>query len=155
MSVKKEPLPPVVVNVVVALPIEDAFDLFTRGFDAWWPKSDHSVGQERTRSVHFEARAGGRIYEVLDDGSRHQWGEVLECEAPRRVAFTWHPGRSEEKTQTIEILFAADGDVTHVELVHRDWEVYDQDAEAMRGEYVMGWGHVLGECFVQAAEARK
>jgi len=152
---KKETLPPVVVNVVVELPVEAAFEVFTRGFGDWWPKATHSVGEDRTRSVHFESRAGGRIYEVDDDGTRHQWGEVLECEPPRRLVFTWYPGRPEEKRQTVEVHFAADGNLTHVELVHHDWEVFLEKAEEMREGYVMGWAHVLGECFVQGAEAAR
>jgi len=154
MSGTKETLEPVVVNVLVELPIEEAFDLFTRGFGDWWPKATHSVGENRTKSVHFEARVGGRIYEIVDDETRHQWGEVLECEPPRRLVFTWRPGRDEDKKQTVELHFAADGDLTHVELVHRDWEVFDAKAEEMRENYIMGWGHVLGECFVNAAEQR-
>lgn len=153
MSEKKQSLPPVVVNVVLELPPEEAFDVFTRAFGDWWPMATHSVGEKRTKSVHFEARVGGRIYEVVDDGTRHTWGEVLECEAPKKLVFTWHPGRAEESKQTVEVHFAADGDLTHVELVHRDWEVFAEKAEEMREGYVMGWAHVLGECFVRGAEA--
>jgi uncharacterized protein YndB with AHSA1/START domain len=152
MSEKKPALPPVVANVVLELSREEAFDAFTRGFGDWWPRSTHSIGESRTKSVHFEARVGGRIYEVVDDGTRHMWGEVLECEAPKRLVFSWHPGRPEDKKQRIEVHFAADGNLTHVELVHYDWEVFAERAEEKREGYVMGWAHVFGECFVRGAE---
>jgi len=152
MSKDKEPLAPVVVNVVVELPCEAAFELFTRGIGDWWPTASHSVGQEKTKSAHFEPRAGGRIYEVDADGTEHEWGEVLECEPPRRVAFTWHPGRDEDTAQSIEVLFAADGEITHVELIHRDWEALKQKAEETREGYVEGWAYVLGECYVNATQ---
>jgi len=151
MSAKKEELPPVVVNVIVELPVNEAFELFTRGISRWWPLATHSVGEDKARSVHFETREGGRIYEVDEDGTEHDWGEVLECKPPTRLAFTWRPGRPETMKQNIEVMFAADGDVTHVELVHRDWEVFDNRAEEMRENYTAGWAHVLGECYAVEA----
>jgi uncharacterized protein YndB with AHSA1/START domain len=154
MSKKKEPLPPVVVNVAVELPIERAFDLFTRGIGDWWPLATHSVGEEKAQSVHLEPRVGGRIVETDDDGTRHLWGEVIECVPPRKIVFTWHPGRAPETQQTIEVLFEADGDLTHVELVHGDWEVFEQEADAMRERYTTGWAKVLGECYVSGVATR-
>jgi uncharacterized protein YndB with AHSA1/START domain len=150
MSLPKDSLSPVVVNVVVEMPSDDAFDLFTRRIGEWWPLATHSVGGEAATEVHFEARPGGRIYEVDSDGSRHSWGEVVECELPRRVLFTWHPGRPEETKQVIEVLFSPDGPLTHVELVHGEWEALGESAEGLREEYATGWETLLGERFAAA-----
>ena len=115
MSSANGKLPPVVVNVVVELPIEDAFELFTRDMSSWWPLESHSVELEEATSVEFEVRQGGRIYEIGGSGEHHEWGEVLVCEPPRKIVFTWRPGRPAESQQTIEVFFEADGDLTHVE----------------------------------------
>lgn len=154
MSQIKEKLPAVVSNVVVELPIEDAFELFTSGIGGWWPLSSHSVGREEATSCHFETRVGGEIYELESDGTRHTWGTILELDAPNRVVFSWHPGREVEKQQTIEVMFSPDGDLTHVELVHQDWEVFAEKSGEMREQYTTGWAFVMGECYVGGVTAR-
>lgn len=150
MRLTNEPLPPVVANVVVEMPVEDAFDLFTRRIAEWWPLATHSVGGEAATEVHFETRVGGRIFEVDGDGSRQQWGEVVECEPPRRLVFTWHPGRPERTKQTIEVLFSSDGPLTHVELVHGEWETLGEIAAETREQYATGWPRVLDERYAGA-----
>ena len=148
MSQLKEKLSPVIANVVVELPLDEAFELFTSGIGSWWPMSSHSVGKDKAEICHFEPRVGGEIYELDNEGTRHTWGTILEIDAPRRVVFSWHPGRAVEKQQTIEVMFSPDGDLTHVELVHQDWEVFDEKSTQMREEYEKGWAFVLGECYV-------
>jgi uncharacterized protein YndB with AHSA1/START domain len=151
MNEQRSEIAPVVVNTVVGLPADEAFELFTQGFADWWPLQSHSIAQGASKSCTFEANEGGEIYEITEDDQTHLWGTVSDCLAPERLVFSWHPGREAATAQEIEVLFDADGDVTHVELVHSGWENYGDGAEEMRDNYDGGWQFVLGECFRNAA----
>ena len=63
---------------------------------------------------------------------------------PEFVAFTWHLDRDPATTQRIEVRFTAEGDGTVVELTHRDWHVFGEQAAEQRSYYSSGWGGVLG-----------
>lgn len=130
-------------SVTVRWSLEAAFRRFTDEIATWWPRRTHSVGGEAAENVIFEPRVGGRIYEVMRGGRTAVWGTVLEFEPPRRVAFSWHPGREPETAQTVEVTFAAAGDGTLVELVHTGWEKLGEEALEMRERYDGGWTFVL------------
>lgn len=138
-------LDPIIKTIVVPAGPEAAFRRFTEEIASWWPLASHSVGQERARTCVFEARAGGRIYERLLDGSTALWGTVSLCNPPHRVAFSWHPGRAPDTSQTIEVSFTRDGSETRVELVHDGWERFGAGAYAMHANYRKGWDFVLGQ----------
>ncbi len=63
---------------------------------------------------------------------------------PEFVAFTWHLDRDPATTQRIEVRFTAEGDGTVVELTHRDWHVFGEQAAEQRSYYSSGWEGVLG-----------
>jgi uncharacterized protein YndB with AHSA1/START domain len=121
-----------------------AFRIFTDEIDSWWPLAAHSVGRSRAVGCFFEGREGGRIYETLDDGSLHLWGTVTVWDPPRRVVFSWHPGRDADTAQEVELLFEdLAGGITRVELTHRDWEVLGERGAEIREAYQSGWPGVL------------
>jgi uncharacterized protein YndB with AHSA1/START domain len=83
-------------------------------------------------------------------GFGNVWGTVLEVESARRVAFTWHPGRSSDLVTHVEVTFTADPTGgTIVELVHSGWEQWDDGATQAVG-YHDGWGVVL-QAFLRQA----
>jgi uncharacterized protein YndB with AHSA1/START domain len=151
-EVTKSSLPPIEISVNVACSPDHAFHLFTEALDTWWPLATHSCGLAQAASCVFEPVVGGRLYEVVEDGQTHTWGHVLVFEPPHRVAFTWHPGRQPETAQEVELRFMPTGEGTRVELVHRGWERFGEGAAEMHGQYIEGWGFVLGERFAEAAE---
>jgi len=136
-------LEPLRKEVVLPLPPERAFALFTAGVGLWWPLAAHSVGQARAASCAIEPRVGGAWVETLDDGTRHVWGTVVVWDPPRRLVTTWHPGRAAETAQEIEVRFVAAGDGTRVELEHRNWQRLGVTAAATRRGYETGWDGVL------------
>ena len=85
--------PPIVRQVVVKALAERAFARFTDEIHTRWPLASHSVLEGEAESLSFEGRVGGRIVERGPDGRECVWGTVVAWEPPRRVAFTWHPGR--------------------------------------------------------------
>jgi uncharacterized protein YndB with AHSA1/START domain len=151
-----ETLAPLVKTVGVPLAPAEAFDLFTNGLVRWWPLSTHSVTEAEAVDCVMEGRVGGRIFERAGDGSEHVWGTVEGWETPRRLAFTWHPGRPADSAQTIDVRFdaAAHGGTT-VTLVHGGWDALGDRAATMRSSYDSGWDFVLGEYVETASGDRR
>lgn len=141
---------PVRRTVEVGCPAAEAFRLFTDDIDTWWPLASHSIGEGKAVSCVFERGAGGRIFETHRDESVHLWGTVTIWDPPRRLVFTWHPGRDEESAQEVEIRFIDCRTGTRVELEHRRWETLGERAREVRGGYATGWIPVL-ERFVSRA----
>jgi uncharacterized protein YndB with AHSA1/START domain len=131
--------------VRVNVPPDRAFRRFTTELGTWWPLRSHSVGKGDAESVTMEPRVGGRILERIRGGRETVWGTLTAWDPPRRVAFTWHPGRAPETAQDVEIRFTADGTGTRVELEHTGFERLGPalGRKARRG-YPLGWEYVLG-----------
>jgi uncharacterized protein YndB with AHSA1/START domain len=138
-------LPPVERTVSVTWDQETAFRRFALDFGKWWPSATHSVGGSRVRRVVLEPRVGGRIYEEHKDGRRFQWGCVLAWEPPARLAFSFHPARSPDTAQRVEIRFTPNEHGTRVLLIASEWENWRpaKQAKIARRGYRMGWGYVL------------
>jgi uncharacterized protein YndB with AHSA1/START domain len=142
---------PVVRSITVAVPIQRAWDVFTRDFATWWPETHH-IGTEPMDTCAIEPREGGRWYEVGADGSECDWGVVLAWEPPIRLVLTWQIG-SDWKFEPdpacaseIEVLFTPDGpNATRVDLEHRGFERHAIGAGEMRAVVAGegGWGGIL------------
>lgn len=143
MTATRLELPPVVRTVTVPWTVEAAFRRFTTDLATWWPLRTHSVGQAKTDTVVFEARTGGRVIERLKDGTECDWGTVVAWEPPRRVAFTWHPGRAPAEAGDVEVRFEPEGAGTRVTLTHGGWERLGRKARVARRGYHFGWAYVL------------
>jgi uncharacterized protein YndB with AHSA1/START domain len=147
---------PVVAAVTVPLPPEHAFALFTGGMGRWWPLATHSIaadsyeGSVTATAVRMEAGVGGRIVESTSDGGEYEWGEVLEWNPPRRVAFSWNPTLEDRPQTHVAVTFSPADGGTRVELVHTGWERLGERGERMRRGYDEGWPVVLGR-FTAAA----
>lgn len=147
-SVKIEPVRK---QLKVSLRVEKAFDLFTAGIGTWWPMATHSVGEEQAETCFFEGWVGGRIMEVLKDGSQSEWGRVLVWEPVHKVSFHWYPGREADTAQIVTVTFSEIPGGSLVELVHTGWETLGEEAFARREGYDTGWDYVLAKYIVHAA----
>ncbi|HEV8420629.1 MAG TPA: SRPBCC domain-containing protein [Actinomycetota bacterium] len=137
-------------TVTVSRPVEEAFRIFTEETGAWWPLDTHSraaagpAGEGvKAETVVIEGRGGGRIYEVMSDGTEASWGEVVGWEPPYRVVFSWKPNLREEPPTEVEVTFTEHDAGTRVDLVHRGWERLGEAAVEAREEYTQGWPRVL------------
>jgi len=142
---------PVRKQLKVRLSVEQAFELFTSGIGKWWPLLTHSVGEEQAATCYFEGWVGGRIMEVLKDGSEAEWGRVLVWEPFHRVSFDWYPGRTPDTAQEVTVTFSEDPSGALVELVHTGWETLGDQALASRNGYDTGWDFVLAKYIIEAA----
>lgn len=138
-------LPPVVIDVEVALPPAAAFDLFVDGIGGWWPLATYSCFEAEAADVRFAREEGGSITEVSTSGEEASWGTVLAFEPGARLAFTWHPGSDPARATDVEVRFApaASGNGTAVQLTHTGWERVGDQAEEARQTYASGWPGVL------------
>lgn len=146
-------LPPLVKTVVVAAPVERAFDLFTAEIGQWWPLVTHSVGQESAVSVEIECRLGGRIVETVQDGTTYVWGTVTDWSPGSTLTFTWHPGQPETEATLVTVSFQPTGEQTEVRLVHTGWDNRPDGARARTG-YNTGWDSVLAPLAAWAVPAQ-
>jgi uncharacterized protein YndB with AHSA1/START domain len=139
---------PVRKSVTVAAPPERAFEVFTRRFDAWWPRS-HSIGDSPLKMAVLEPRRGGRWYGALENGTEAEWGDVLAWDPPRRVLLSWRIGADwkydPDLTTEVEVTFTAEGAGTRVELEHRHLERMGAAADGARAAFDSdgGWGGLL------------
>jgi len=137
-------------SVTVKVPIERAFEVFTAEIATWWPLRTHAVDTKRSDAVILEARVGGRLYERAPSGEEHVWGTVIAWEAPRRIVYSWHPGRGEETAQEVEVTFSAEGEGTRVDLRHYGWEKLGDGINEAVASYDEGWDAVIAR-YVEAA----
>lgn len=146
--VKIEPLRK---ELKISLPTQPAFELFTAGIGKWWPLLTHSVGEEQAETCFFEGWVGGRIVEVLKDGSQSEWGRVTLWEPFHKVSFYWYPGRTSDTAQEVMVTFSEIPAGTLVELVHTGWETLGAVAQVRRDGYDTGWDYVLAKYVSEAA----
>jgi uncharacterized protein YndB with AHSA1/START domain len=144
-------------TVTVEASQERAFDVFTAGFDRWWPRSHHIGAAEMAEAI-IECRQGGRAYERGVDGSECDWGRVLVFQRPERVVVSWHIGSDwkyepdDSRASEYEARFIPEGeDRTRVEFEHRNLERHGADAQKIYDSVNSegGWGGLL-ERFAQA-----
>jgi uncharacterized protein YndB with AHSA1/START domain len=124
-------------QIVVEVPIERAFSVFTEQFDSIKPREHNMLDVEIAETV-FEPRVGGRIYDRGVDGNECAWARVLAYEPPDRVVFSWDISprwqieSDLEKTSEVEVRFIAETpERTRVELEHRN---LDRHGEGWAGE---------------------
>jgi uncharacterized protein YndB with AHSA1/START domain len=125
-----------------------AFEVFTTGLGKWWPR-DHGIGKLPMREAVVETRLGGKWYEVAEDGSRADVGEIIAWEPPQRFVMSWDINSQWKPDTTVgsevEVRFIAESaGVTRVELEHRRFERMGAEGGAkMRGDVDRGWPGML------------
>jgi uncharacterized protein YndB with AHSA1/START domain len=130
-------------SVLVELPLEQAFALFTEGINEWWPLEEgYSFGGDMAREVHLEPWVEGRLYERWVDGEEFQTGRVIESDRPHRIVFTWRD-EHERGEMEVEVRFTPEGEGTRVMVEHRGFERLGPGGEELAARYAGGWPRVL------------
>jgi|SRR5579864_2530686 len=138
-------------TITVAATQQRAFEVFTAQFGSWWPR-EYQIGPAPMVDFILEGKAGGRWYELDQDGTQCDTGHILVFEPPHRVVLAWQlndrwqydpdPSHASE----VEIRFVAEGPShTRVELEHRGFERHGAAADAVRDSMDSpdGWTAVL------------
>ena len=107
---------PIRASVTVGRTPEDAFRVFTRDMGAWWPLQAFSMAEDtyedrgvKAETVVFEEHEGGRVYEVMSDGTEGTWATILAWDPPRRLVLAWKPNLTDNPPTELEVTFVADG----------------------------------------------
>jgi uncharacterized protein YndB with AHSA1/START domain len=142
---------PVLKVTSVNASVDRAFEVFTRGFDSWWPRGHH-IGPSPMKRAVIEGKAGGRCYAEQVDGTDCPWGQVLVWDPPKRLIIAWQitPQWQYEpdlaKASEVEVTFTPEaGGGTRIQLEHRYFERHGDGAAAMKAgvDSPNGWGGLL------------
>ena len=134
-------------SIVVEVPIERAFRVFTEDFGSFKPREHNLLAVPIAETV-FEPRVGGNIYDRGIDGSECRWARVLAFEPPHRVLLSWDISprwqieTDPDKTSEWEVRFIAETpNRTRLELEHRHLERHGEGWEGARAgvEGDQGW----------------
>ena len=150
---------PVLKTITVTVSVERAFEVFTAGFDSWWPRG-HNICKVPMEKALLETFVGGRCYQRGVDGSECDWGRVIAWEPPHRFVLAWQLNADWQydpdpaKTSEVEVRFTSEpGGGTRVDLEHRHFERHGARGIDIRTgvDSPEGWGGLL-ELFRNVAE---
>ena len=127
-------------SIRVRCAVAHAFDVFTRQVDLWWPPGHRRFDDSLIR---LEPVVGGRFWERASNGDEFELGEVVSCDPPKTITYTWNPGKGAGPT-LVSVSFAADRTGTLVEITHSegDSELADLWKERV-ALFERGWNLVL------------
>jgi uncharacterized protein YndB with AHSA1/START domain len=145
------------VTVMVAVPIEIAFEVFTLEIDSWWRRGPRFRPMGRKPGVLcFEGKVGGRLFESYGSARAPQiveMGRITAWEPPSRLAFDWRNSTfaPDERTE-VEVRFKEVHGKTEVTVEHRGWSALREGHPARHGlvgsqfSRSMGifWGELMG-----------
>jgi uncharacterized protein YndB with AHSA1/START domain len=143
---------PIIRTVDVAASVETAFGVFTERIGDWWPLETHGLFGDKAETCVMERRVGGRLFERSVDGEEGNWATVTAYEPPERFVLSWKPNPNRAAPTEIEVTFTALGDMTHVQLVHRGWELLGDEGAEARDTYNSGWPETLAR-YAEAVKA--
>jgi uncharacterized protein YndB with AHSA1/START domain len=139
-------IPSILKSIRVQTTPEHAFAVFTTNVIKWWPPA-YTIGQSPMKKVVIEPRVGGRWFEIGEDGSECQWGDVLAWNPPGRLTLAWRIGMDwafdPSLLTEVEISFKDLGSgETEVQIEHTKFENYGDDAEKAL-QIFDGWSSIL------------
>jgi hypothetical protein len=134
---------PLRLSFQIACPADHAFEVWTKRFSSWWPRS-HSTSGNPDTTVFLEPRLGGRIFERTPSGSEIDWGEVTRWDPPSRLGYLWHIRRERSEATDVELTFVDNGDgTTRLDIVHTGWARLGAEGQAWRDANAGGWAGLI------------
>jgi uncharacterized protein YndB with AHSA1/START domain len=137
------------VSVLVEVPPEEAFEIFTRETDSWWRQGPkYRIGGSGRGQIGFECGPGGRLFETfeLPSGPRtFVVGRVLEWDPPAGLAFEWRGVnfKPDESTR-VDVTFRPSGEGTLVTVEHGGWSTLPEDHPARHGLSGRDFSRMIG-----------
>jgi Activator of Hsp90 ATPase homolog 1-like protein len=142
-------LAPIRRKFAVSASPERAFADFFGRMNDWSPR-EHSLSGGLRSLLVIEPFAGGRWYEVGENGQECDWGRVVEWDPPRRALLLWQISSAFAYDPTVktevEVTFdPKDASRTIVMFEHRALESLGGDVEVGRAalDSDEGWGGAL------------
>jgi hypothetical protein len=140
-------LAPIVREVYVDADQATAYSAFA-DIGSWWPLETHPEEGDRTRTAILEDRQGGRLYEVAEDGTEHEWGTIQAWEPPNRFSVIW--SLHAEGATEWSVSFTPEDGRTRVVVEHIGWQTLGSGDE-LRATYDWQWEKLL-ELFARSLQ---
>lgn len=138
---------PIVHELTLACSPSHAFEVFTARIGEWWDPQ-YSGDAETFKTVTIDPRMRGQITERHEDGSEHDWGEVIAWDPPAKVAFSFTLAQDRTFPSVVRATFVPAEQGTLVTFEHGGWSKHNAEA---RGKFT-DWAHLLDR-YVEAANA--
>jgi uncharacterized protein YndB with AHSA1/START domain len=144
------------VSVLVEVPRDVAFRVFTEDIDRWWRRGlKYRVAGTRRGFLHLEPGPGGRLYESFDltdpsSGSATgpkiiETGRITVWEPPERLTFEWRGANfAAGETTEVDVQFQPSATGTLVTVTHRGWSEIRPDHPARHGLEAAAFLRMLG-----------
>ena len=147
-------LDPVIKTIDVTCGQKQAFEIFC-DMPSWWPLDKRSMSIMQAggppKSLSADARLGGQIIETALDDVEHHWGTFTKFDPHHHLQMDFHVGLPAAKSGQVDVRFTPlSPTTTRVELVHSNWEGYEDMAEMMRNGYGSSWGLLFEEAYATA-----
>ncbi len=126
------------VSVLVAITLEDAFEVFTAEIDLWWRRGPKfRIAGKRPGQLTIEPGLGGRLFETFEvHGGRRTFevGKVLHWDPPIAFTLEWRGANFKPHEKTfVDVSFAPQTNGTLVTVRHRGWATLPDDHPARHG----------------------
>jgi len=152
------------VSVLVQVPPEEAFRIFTEEIDAWWRGGlRYRIGKQRSM-LHLEPRLGGRLFESFATGSGDskvvETGLVTTWQPPRHLVLEWRAVNfAPTETTEVDVRFEPSAGGTMVTVRHSGWARirpdhpvrHGQDAPTFLRNMAQWWGGLMSALREHAA----
>lgn len=150
-------LEPVIKTIEVLCSQEKAYDLFANKIASWWPLEKFCISMKnggKLKSLEADIKPGGKIVEISEDGSRHDWAIVKSCDPSSLFSMNFYMGDTPDHACLVEVRFTeSSASSTTVELKHSNWEACGKMAEGMRKAYDFAWGMIFEQAYKKACES--
>lgn len=150
-------------EVVVPVPVREAFSAFTERLGEFKPPEHNMLGVPIAETV-LEPRVGGGIIDRGEDGSECRWARILAFDPPERLVFSWDISprwqieTNLDHTSEVEVRFSPDGPSrTRVQLLHRHLDRHGPGWESTRDgvDGTDGWPRYLHRYATLFEDARR
>ncbi|MBP2415078.1 hypothetical protein JOF48_003877 [Arthrobacter stackebrandtii] len=124
-------------DVLLDVPLDQAFDGFTDAIHLWWPVDDQSVFGEGS---HVALLRDHLVEESLD-GDEVVWADIADWQAPAHLGLRWILDGGAGEGPEVEVSFSTvDGGLTRVSVGYEQVE----DAESVgEGSFACDWPLIL------------
>jgi len=152
-------LEPVIYTIEVPCDKAQAFAVFLEEMPNWWPLEKRSMSLKfcgkPAKSLHVDAKEGGKIFEITSDDEEHLWGTVNVYTPNDYIAMDFHMGLPPENASLVEVKFRElESELTEVELSQSNWEAFGDMAEMMRSGYGSSWTMLFEEAYKAACSTK-
>jgi len=137
--------------IEVRAPVKDAFEIFARQFQAWWPQ-EYTWSQEKLVAINIGCDVGMLCTEIGPDGFRCDWGRITVWQENKKIGLKWQIGPKREpvpdpqRASDLSLEFNDRGSsATEVVLKHTNFENHGKGAAEYRNmiDSKMGWDYIL------------